>query len=356
MWSVTSFNNGCPQGRACHNNVSADLQRHEDKFARYARAGMRLPEKSILNLSGRRRLRTPAILIYLSATLCAAQTPSRSSSIYEENLEGVVHRVVVAEASFVRTEIGFAEGHRSWRLSLVFDPTERIQKKCDPMRSTEFVYTTDGRLKHSVTRQNNASVTYKTRYHYDGINRLLRSESFEGDVLIGRRDYVRRESSDLADYTDYNRWGVVSGGKASIVEPDGSRLEVSRGGEHPVYKVAKRYDPAGKLVESTTYRSETRIIARSEYRYDSAQRLIEVMTFQPRDILCNRRAYSYSGNLVIGTQVYDGSGALTNDVRFEYEFDSRGNWVKKVSSLVSIPEGRLDLIPVAVTYRTITYH
>lgn len=87
---------------------------------------------------------------------------------------------------------------------------------------------------------------------------------------------------------------------------------------------------------------------KSTYLLDDSGNLVE------RD---SERSYTEPNTYSVGSQVFHGEKVVTSRMRnlFTYEFDSQGNWIKRITSIVEKNDGKSVTTPLSVAYRKIAY-
>lgn len=158
---------------------------------------------------------------------------------------------------------------------------------------------------------------------------------------------------------------------------DGSRVADSRTIEH-------EYNPprgSAPPPASTGKKSDPRYHYKFDFKYDDKKRLIEKTWIQNNGDVWLRYVYKYSGNqmenLVYGADgsvnqrylyklddkgnqveqtIFERDGSIRVKRSFTYEFDGKGNWTKRSTSQVVMKDGRAQLEPASVQFRTITYY
>jgi TonB family protein len=160
---------------------------------------------------------------------------------------------------------------------------------------------------------------------------------------------------------------------------DGERVSSYKSIERP-------YNPPPMLIASppgtVRPKSDPRYSIRHSFKYDDKGRLTETALYQNTGELFYRSVYNYSGNQ-IENLIYGQDGTLNQkymntldengnriensdydikdgSVRHKYshkdEFDSTGNWIKRITSEWKTKDGKSELVPSSVSYRTITYY
>ncbi len=133
-----------------------------------------------------------------------------------------------------------------------------------------------------------------------------------------------------------------------------------------LYRWVFKHDTRGNRIEAKKYR---RMFGRSDdhrflsdtqkvtYRYEDNDRRVETASYDSRDRLLQKWVYIYdSSPTPTQRDEYKSDGSLAGKEFYTYEYDDRGNWIKRVTSKLSTKNGNSQVEPVEVTYRTIIYH
>jgi Tfp pilus assembly protein PilF len=91
------------------------------------------------------------------------------------------------------------------------------------------------------------------------------------------------------------------------------------------------YGLGGNRIDNLTYPVASSSVGKEEYKYNDRGHIIE-MTLRSND------------------------GSILSREKYEYEFDTFGNWRKMVTSLVLFENGKIKHEPVEVTYRELAYY
>jgi hypothetical protein len=160
---------------------------------------------------------------------------------------------------------------------------------------------------------------------------------------------------------------------------DGARVSNSKGIERP-------YNPPPIVMASPSGapkpKSDPRYSNKFAFRYDSQKRLLEKTWFHSNGEVQIRYVYKYSGNqLEELVYAHDGSlnqryivvfddkgneieqtsfetrdGSVRDKYSYTYEFDTKGNWTKRITSKSVTKDNKLSFEPAYAHYRTITYY
>lgn len=196
--------------------------------------------------------------------------------------------------------------------------------------SSVSIYNTLGNLATKISYTIDGSLKDSTNYKYDSNNNCKESNSFKSNgVLSGKT---------ISKYNQDNR--VI---EINFYEPDGSLH----------FKFVKKYDVNGNNIESLEYNSEGNLESRAFgvfdvngklvelgfvierksykaiYKYDSKNNLIEVQKYWD-STLDEKLTYKYDENSnLIEESSIDSEGNLSPVISNKYDYDNKGNWIKK---------------------------
>jgi len=118
-----------------------------------------------------------------------------------------------------------------------------------------------------------------------------------------------------------------------------------------------KYDSGGDRTEEADYSKEGNLSKRTVYKYEANGNVKEIIEYAPNGALQTRHTNKYDEKGRIVEQRRDDSpGATARQESYAYEFDSTGNWTKRIATTVyPVPEGKRANQTKEVVYRTITY-
>ena len=121
------------------------------------------------------------------------------------------------------------------------------------------------------------------------------------------------------------------------------------------YKFEFKYDDKKRLTEKTWFHNNGDLWLRYVYKYNGSQ--MEQLVYAKDGSLNQRYLYTLDdkGHKVEQTY-FERNGSTQTKESYKYEFDSKGNWTKRTTSKVVTKDGREQLEPYSVYYRTITYY
>src|SRR5438874_1802601 len=156
------------------------------------------------------------------------------------------------------------------------------------------------------------------------------------------------QNSLTAKTTSFQPSGTVATGNESDRTRDGLLGPVRR----VRTEVVKLSTSAGKVIE------DPRRVLLETAEYDVKGSKTQNQYFPITGAtLTGREVYKYDdkGNISEMTLV-SSDGSLIGKEVYKYDFDSVGNWVKMLTSVAVVENGKVDFEPTETTYRTISYY
>lgn len=214
-----------------------------------------------------------------------------------------------------------------------------------------------GRVKSVLTERQNLSG--------GAANQTRQPSSFA--TYSERGNKVRAELYDSkGNLTTITVYGYIDGNRVSNSESIQHEYDPPISGIGPGPGIRKfdsryeirltfKYDDKKRLTESTLFRSNGDPMLRYVYNYQGKQKEELVYFSDGRLSRRNTSTLDDKGNKVEET-VFERSGAVRLKQSFVYEFDAKGNWTKRTASKVVTIDGREEVQPQTVYYRTITYY
>lgn len=115
------------------------------------------------------------------------------------------------------------------------------------------------------------------------------------------------------------------------------------------------FDAPGKLIEDTSVTPSGRVLYEQMYSYDAKGRMVEITGYEGGRVT-HRRVYSYTGDdrVPSGYASYGRGGSLSARIAYtEYEFNSRGDWVKRKET---IEERKYSGRTIKQAFREVEYY
>ncbi|HJQ33954.1 MAG TPA: hypothetical protein VJ866_17365 [Pyrinomonadaceae bacterium] len=204
----------------------------------------------------------------------------------------------------------------------------------------------------SGTRAVGARKPSSTDY-YDGKGQLTKHElyDYKGNLfqvaVYGELDGERVRSDKMIRH-EYDPPPLMVGGS-----PGGPERETD---PRYTYKFAYRYDGKGRLVEEDLYDNSGKLWLRYVYKYEGNKK--EELVYS-EDGSLNQKYVSTlddKGNEVEESFYDVKDDSVSERYSYSYEFDAKGNWVKRTASKWAAKDGKEQFVPYSITYRTITYY
>lgn len=117
-----------------------------------------------------------------------------------------------------------------------------------------------------------------------------------------------------------------------------------------------KYDADGNRSEVSEYNGDGALWRKTVYAYDNKGRIKEIIEYGDK-LIRSKCLNNYDEKGQVKEELcYDSLGTLHTKTSYTYEFDSIGNWIKRVASSWYVKEGKLSEESKRATYRTITYN
>ena len=216
----------------------------------------------------------------------------------------------------------------------------------------------EGNLIEEVKYGSNGKLENKLTYKYDEKGNIIEKVSFNGDgVVENKKTFKYNEKGGKIEEAYYGGDGTP-GKKLTYKYDDKGNIieEVSfKGNDELQYKTIYKHDKEGNVIEEKHLGNEGKIVNRHSYKHDKEGNVIEEMYYH-RERLYNKIIFAYDekGNLIekvtyggdeklekrtthkydekgslLLTQEFNGTGKIITECTYTYEYDEKGNWVKK---------------------------
>ena len=196
-----------------------------------------------------------------------------------------------------------------------------------------------GRIPDSMASYDkNGNLTRHEQYDYKG--------NLSGVTIYGYIDGARVSSYKRIE-REYNPPPMA------VQSPAG---EVKKSDPRYSNRFAFRYDDQKRLVEKTGFFNNGVTAYRTVYKYSGNQR--ESFSYSRDNVLNQHFLFRFDdkGNEAEKIDYNPRDGSVRERYSYGYEFDAKGNWIKRVVSTWVTKDGKSNFMPKYVEYRTITYH
>jgi hypothetical protein len=183
--------------------------------------------------------------------------------------------------------------------------------------------------------------TIRRKYDESGYIIEVIVEEFDNVTPATESKFKYDENRNVIESNVYNSDGSLDGMTAYKYDDSGNEIESStyNSGGYLESKTNSKYDDSGNEIESSTYNSGGRLQFKNTYKYDGRGNNIETNDYQADGSLeyKDTRKFDENGN-VIESNVYNSDGSLDGKSTFSYDFDNKGNWIKKIQFRNEIAE------------------
>jgi hypothetical protein len=259
-------------------------------------------------------------------------------------------------------------------LPLLFVCPEHAKAKTDkealqlagPVRSVAIVK--DGRIESTQNYDNNGNMVEELFYFTNGsVEKTVTSIDDKGTKVESKRYtstgkvlfktvFIYDPGGNLIEEKQLDSQDVLRGKKVYTNDDKGNAIEmvVYRDSATVKSRYVYTYDDKGNVIEEKYYkRGSNALNSRVTYTYDDKGNKVQDKTYDADGSWAVSHIYSYDskGNMV-DEKIMQADG-LNGRNTFTYEYDSNGNWTKRVSNSL----GPFDKRPrVEVIGRNITYY
>ncbi|MEA3052298.1 MAG: hypothetical protein QOG72_1201 [Sphingomonadales bacterium] len=166
-------------------------------------------------------------------------------------------------------------------------------------------------------------------------------------VLMARYLYVYADDR-VAETVHYDRKGKVELREVNSYGEQGRLSEVTyRTGSNAVGRTVYRYDSAGLRSETLFFMPDgSKAVApigpclgahRITFTYDEKGRPHEAVSYEPSGAMKKSWLYAYNGKGLMSEEKFEDSYKYTTNTHV-YEYDSRGNWIKRITTMIQRPK------------------
>jgi YD repeat-containing protein len=214
------------------------------------------------------------------------------------------------------------------RIAMIYKEGKIVEKvtydaQNDPTEKVTYKYDKKGNLIEENIYLNLETVQYKNVYEYDAQNRKVAESNFNKDGKLQYKTTLAYKGDKVTDLKTINSKGEVS------------------------YMEKSSYDGKGNLVNQTIFDKSDNSQMTDTYVYDKAGNMIQ-STLSKNNKLMTKGVYKYDNHANLTSSITsNGDGVERENRSYAYEYDKKGNWIKKIYYK--------DNTPTVITHRTISY-
>ena len=257
---------------------------------------------------------------------------------------------------------------RSVRSKTVDYRDETLKQSLGTWDAETVTYDEKGNEIERITSLAQGSLYGKEVRTYDAKGNLIENV-LSTDAGVHERRVYAYEGGKLISIVSYDAEGKVESKQFNSYGKNGLLLEEKYFvGKRPFGKTVYKYDQIGNLSEVAFYMPNgTKSIAlmgpclgahRVTYAYNEQRKPTKVVQYNPDGEVKESWQYSYDSKGLVTAKSFEYGSLKQTDV-YAYEYDSRGNWIKKIANTDFGPKIPGQLAPrstASVTSREISYY
>lgn len=208
-----------------------------------------------------------------------------------------------------------------------------------PLDKFMYRYNTGNKITDSIRYDFYGNLVEKFSWNYDSSKHLVTKtwfKSADSSVLVTTYEYnenwkLIREKINAASGSN-REINYSYDMKGNLVEENGPNQE---SGNNFIRK--SEYDNNGNKILSAEYKPDGSLIKKYSYEYDSNNRKIAENWYNSRDTVFSRYTHFYDEkDNEIEMRGFNPSGEMEVSIRWIFEYDKTGNWMKRSQSINEI--------------------
>ncbi len=275
---------------------------------------------------------------------------------------------IVAQEKSDREKANLLGPVRSVRSKTIDYKDETLKQTSGTWNAESVTYDEKGNEIEHITSLVQGSLVSKEVRTYDATGKLIGSVS-STDADVSERRIYTYEGGKLIRVVSYDANGKVDSEQTNSYDKDGRLLEERYVvGKRAFGKTVFKYDQIGNLLEAAFYAPDgKKSLAvmgpclgthRMTYTYNDLRKPTRIAHSEPNGEVKWSWEYSYDSKGMITTEKIQYLSSTQTFV-YVYEYDSRGNWIKKTTAkdfgVISAPHMPPDST-ASVTSREISYY
>ncbi len=173
-------------------------------------------------------------------------------------------------------------------------------------------------------------------FNLDG-NKIEQNDYIPDGTLANRTVFLYKKDK-LVEYNEYDSQGILFGTGKYEIDDDGkiSRLNYETNDGRYNWIESYQYDARGNLTEVKRFKTEEVIDTKEIYTFDDKNN-ISSSEFHRDNKLISKNNYKYDDSNNYNELNFGDSSTYT----YKYDYDARGNWIKKIVFENNNPSGIL---------------
>ena len=223
-------------------------------------------------------------------------------------------------------------------------------KKGRPQQQDTISYDTHGNEAGRTIYDDYGFLVGRQVNKHDPNGHLIESLLSDPDGAVMMRQVYAYSDGKLSETSHYGPKGEVGLREVNRYDANGRLSEgVYYEEEKEAAKTVYRYDGAGRRAEAVFYMADgSKAVApvgpclgahRMTYSYDENGRPHEAVAYEPDGTMKKRWLYAYNEKGLMSVEKLEDDYDYTTRLH-AYEYDSRGNWIKRISTVTEKPKPR----------------
>lgn len=184
----------------------------------------------------------------------------------------------------------------------------------NPTDKVAYIYDNKGNVIQEDIYMASEYVQYKAIYKYDKKNRKISEARYDKDSKKHFESTYEYEGDNLMKKYTTNKKGELE------------------------YSEDYTYDKKGNVLTQTTYENYEKSTTVDTYTYDEkGNKATWNVTKNGKLFMRANFTYDTHGNNT-KTEVFDANGTLVDNREYVFEYDTKGNWTKKISKVKGVPQ------------------
>ena len=207
----------------------------------------------------------------------------------------------------------------------------KIQPEKESRRRAVITYDDTGRRIEDRIYQDDGGVTSRKVYSYDAHSRLVEKVEYRSEnVVMTKWVYAYDDRGNEKEAKYYVKGRLIA-------------------------RYLYEYDEHGNKVKVVAFRGDGSEEHTAIHKYDEKNHSTESVVYEPGGAVDGKNTYRYNNRGYLTEEVISSADGSIIDKRvYSFEFDQKGNWVKRTVSTWAGSSGKLG--PTQITERAISYY
>lgn len=195
------------------------------------------------------------------------------------------------------------------------------------------LYNTKGNITDLIKYDNENSIKYKWRFHYDkkGVQQLSGKRYEAKDSEEDSSAYIYDKKKNPVEYIHYDSDGNIKTRTVSKFGKQGNVTEEKVFDDKNLLKKTSKFKyKKNKLVEGRSFDKDGNLLIRSVYSYDKKGNMQTMIMVDGKNNPISQGTYTYNKEGFIQTEVLKRPGYTDLILEYIYVTDIQGNWTQRI--------------------------